>query len=251
MKRILSSKIVLFILLAILCLIIVIKLDFLDSEFSYHDILVEFHGLVFDLFIFGIILTIYESLRSKKEKLELEENKRLVLIDRYKEEINDIRFWKSKEAFYRIRGLVKRLVDLKEEKIDLSHCYLETDKSLSTYRNMKEWKFYAANLRDSFFLMSDMTKTQFYMTKLSESSFVEVNLMESNFENADLYKAQFKRCNLNDVKLNGALVGNINWFEILKRNKNIGIDSLENEYIIDDEPIKYKSDYAFRIRLRE
>jgi hypothetical protein len=151
MKRILSSKIGLFVLLAILCLIIMIGSDFMDNEFSYHDILVEFHGLVFDLFIFGIILTIYESLKSKKEKLELKENKRLVLIERYKEEINDFRFWKSEEAFYRIRGLVKRLVDLGEEKINLSHCYLDTEKSLSAYKNMKGWKFFAANLRNSFF----------------------------------------------------------------------------------------------------
>jgi uncharacterized protein YjbI with pentapeptide repeats len=96
-----------------------------------------------------------------------------------------------------------------------------------------------------------MTKAQFFMTKLSESNFVEVNLMQSNFVNADLYNVEFKICNLNDVKLDGALVGNMNWFEILKRNENIGIDSLENKYIVDNEPIKYKSDYAFIIKLRE
>lgn len=251
MKNIVGSKIGLFILLAVVCLLTVIGLDFKDAQFNYHDILVEFHGLVFDLFIFGILLTIYESIRSKKEKLESEENKRLVLIARYKEEINDFRFWKSEEAFYRIRGLVKRLVDLGEDKIDISHCYLATDKSFSTYKNMSEWKFSAANLQDSFFLMSNMEKVQFYMTNLSESSFVQVNLSKSNFGDANLYKAEFKKCDLNNIKLDGALVGNINWFEILKRNENVGVESLENKYIIDEEPLKHKSDYVFRIKLRK
>lgn len=109
-KNIIKSKIGLFIGLGIIVMIIAVILDFYDCNFSYHDILVEFHGLVFDLFVFGIILTIYETNKSKKEKAQADKKRKTDLIERYTEEINDFKFWKSEEAMYRTRGLIKRLV---------------------------------------------------------------------------------------------------------------------------------------------
>ena len=39
-----------------------------DDEF-YKNIYFEAHGLLFDLIVFGVILSIYESLRSAKDKI--------------------------------------------------------------------------------------------------------------------------------------------------------------------------------------
>jgi hypothetical protein len=222
--KIKSSKANLFIGITIIGLITAIALDFVDSKFAFHDILVSFHGLVFDLLVFGIILTIYEAISSDKETIK-----------RYKEEINDYRFWQSKEAMFRIRGLIKRLVELKEKELDLSHCFLETDKSFSQYKNMVGWIFSGAFLRESKFMLSDLSNAQFYFTDLTSTTFTQVNLTNCKFGSAILVNTKFKKCDFTNVELDGAYVSDRNWFEKLKTNENSGIDKLVENYEISIE----------------
>lgn len=239
-NRITRSKVNLFIGLSIIGLIIIIILDFFDSQFSFHDIFVEFHGLVFDLFIFGILLTIYEYINSRNEKIE-----------RYQEEINDYRFWKSEEAMYRTRGLIKRLVDLKVKNLDISHCYLATDKSFSSYKDMSNWKFSAANLRDSFFLMSNLNNANFYMTNLMDTTFNQVNLTNCKFGSAILYNTKFEKCTFINVDLSEAMVKATNWFDELENYENIGIDLIKEKYTISDNPEVIHDIKMYRIKSKE
>ena len=220
-KKITQSKTNLFIGLSICCLLIVSFLDLFDNNFSFHDILVESHGLVFDLFIFGILLTTYETLSSRQEK-----------IDRYKEEISDYKFWKSEESMYRTRGLIKRLVELNEKELDLSFCYLSTDKSLSQYKDMRNWKFTGATLDESFYMLCDMSNCNFYMAKLQESSFDQVNLTNCNFGATNLLGTEFSSCDLTNCKFENAAVLEHNWLDKLESQKNIGVDILREKYTL-------------------
>ena len=54
---------------------------------SYKDIAVEFHGMVFDIILFGLVLTFYEWMTDRRDK-----------INRYREEIDDYLGWESDEA---------------------------------------------------------------------------------------------------------------------------------------------------------
>lgn len=216
-----SSKTNFFIGITITSLIVAIALDFLDCKFAFHDILVSFHGLVFDLIVFGLVLTIYEKISSDKETIK-----------RYKEEINDYRFWKNEQAMFRIRGLVKRLVELKEKELDLSHCFLETDKSFSQYKDMKGWTFSGAFLRESVFILSNLSNAQFYFTDLTNATFVNVNLTDCTFSSAILFDTKFEKCDFTNVELDDACVSDSNWFEKLEKNKNFGISGLTKSYII-------------------
>ena len=218
-KIITKNKINFFIAIAIIGLIMVSIFDYLDIQFSVHDILVEFHGLIFDLFIFGIILTIYESITAKREQ-----------IDRYKEEIEDYRFWKSEESMYRTRGLIKRLVDLNEKEIDLSFCYLETDKSLSRYRNMNGWIFSGAFLRGNMFMLADLSNTHFYGTDLTDATFQQITFKDSVFRSSSLIRTQFEKCQFDNTDFKGAYVSDINWFDNLMKEGNIGVDNLISQY---------------------
>lgn len=231
-----SSKTNLFIGIALIGLFIVLCLDFMDSQFSFHDILVESHGLIFDLFIFGIIFTIYDSLSSRKEKIK-----------RYKEEIYDYKFWKSEEAMFRTRGLIKRLVELNEKELDLSHCYLANDISFSFYRNMINWKFSGANLKNSFFLMSDLENAHFILTNLNGATFNEVKLTNCKFNSASLYNTHFEKCTFNNTHLSDCLVKEENWFEILENNRNIGVYALKEKYRISKEQIKVDKDIMYKL----
>lgn len=65
---------------------------------NWTDVLVEAHGLLFDVILFGIVLSIFNKIKSKKEN-----------ILRLQEELEDYRYWDEKEAVYRIIGIIKRL----------------------------------------------------------------------------------------------------------------------------------------------
>lgn len=82
--------------------------------FSWHDVIVESHGVLFDLLVFGILLSIYEGLRNKKDKIE-----------RLKEEIDDFRAWDEKEATFRIVGSIKRLNSFGISNVNLKYCFLK------------------------------------------------------------------------------------------------------------------------------
>lgn len=86
------------------------------ADFSWHDLLVEANGMVFDLLVFGILLSLYEALKEKREKIE-----------RLMEEIEDYRDWQGQEAVYRTVGAIRRLIDLKADrsKVSLHNCCLE------------------------------------------------------------------------------------------------------------------------------
>lgn len=248
-KNIINSKVGLFISLGFIALIVAILLNYFDSDFSYHDILVEFHGLVFDLFVFGVVLTIYETQREKKVKKKLEEKKRTDLIERYKEELNDYRFWKSEEAFYRIRGLIERLVKLEATDINLSHCFLPTNNSLM-FKEMKNWKFSAAQMNECAFSLSDMSNTESYHTNLIHSSFREVNLTNAKFGSALLLRTKFEKCKLENAELDGVAVSSINWFQELKNKENVGIESLMEKYYVNPEPEIVNDVKLYRIRTK-
>ena len=224
-KRIRESKVNLFILLALICSLIVFLLDLFDTNFSYHDILVESHGLIFDLFIFGILLTFYETVNNKREKIE-----------RYTEEINDYKFWESEEAMFRTRGLIKRLVDLNAKNLDLSHCYLANDKSLSSYKNMSNWRFSGADLSNSLFLLSTLENAHFYYSNLMDTRFDQVNLTNCKFSSANLYNTDFEKCILYGADFSNSIIKSKNWFYELEKNKNIGVDEIKNKFLIIENP---------------
>lgn len=234
-EKISKSKTLLFIIIAISCFLIVSIFDFFDQDFSFHDILVEFHGLVFDLIIFGILITTYETISSKKEKIE-----------RYYEELSDYKFWKSEESMYRTRGIIKRLVCLGEKKLDLSFCYLANDNSMLLYTEMTEWNFTGATLTNCGFGASNMTSSNFTLAKLNRGTFIDVNLTHSNFRNTNLYLTKFENCNLTNVDFLNAPVESKNWFSELKKSKNIGVEVLRSKYVIEEIKNEYNTIYKIQ-----
>ncbi|MCF8247513.1 MAG: pentapeptide repeat-containing protein [Saprospiraceae bacterium] len=120
-------------------LIFFIVLDYVvvdNWEDFLKNILVEAHGFIFDLLIFGIIFTIYQEVREKKESIK-----------RYLEELEDFRRWQEPEASFRIAGIVRRLNRIEKYDLDLDGCNLEN----SDLKNLRfdYSKFYGTNLSGS------------------------------------------------------------------------------------------------------
>lgn len=236
-----------FISLTIIILLIAIFLDYIDNAFSWHDILVEFHGLVFDLFVLGILLTTYEKITEKKEKIE-----------RYHEEIDDFRHRKGKEAKFRIIGNIKRLYDLGVTEFNLMHCYLKNG-DLKEY-DFTNSNFYFANLNGASLLRSNLQNCKMGVSDLSNSnlssaqfdnadlfhsslvsatiincSFRKTNLANTTFEKATIINSNFENANMKYINLNQVKVYNQDWFEQLKSFNVEGIDKIMDRYEIHDK----------------
>lgn len=250
-----------FLVAAILWFILMCFLNTKDgSNFAWHDILVEANGMTFDLLVFGILLSVYEALREKRDKIE-----------RLHEEIEDYRQWDEKEALFRIEGAIKRLLRLgiQLSEIDLKSCYLSAkffEKAVNEEANLKgvilkrayfnstnlqKANLPFANLQDVHFIQANLKGADFQCAFLQEVNFEEANLIEANFQGAVLKDVDFQRANLEGAflevailhstnfqgaNLQGAIVG-IDWFEMIESWKIIGIEDIKEKYIIDEKGI--------------
>lgn len=149
---------------------------------QWKDIWVEADGMFFDLLVFGILLSIYEALREKNEK-----------IDRYQEEIEDYRGWDEKEASYRIVGLIRRLFKEGVVQLNLSRCNLSGQ--------------YLANLDLS---KSNLTNANLSRTNLSKANLSGMNLTGTNLSGANLSGANLSGAKLTHVNLSGANMPGVN-----------------------------------------
>mgnify|MGYP003625120022 CR=1 FL=1 len=231
-------------------MILTIILDYKDNSFTFHDILVEFHGLIFDLLFLGIILTIYETFRDKKDKIE-----------RYKDEIDDLREWQSKEAKFKIIGRIKRLYNLGVTNFNLNGCYLKKGdlmeynftKSTFAFANLESARFTRSNLSECDFVAAKLIKTQFvdsmaYKTNFEHSDLSNSTIISSDFSYSNLQKANlngsiiigtdFNSANMSNANLKNIRVYDLNWFDNLKLNNVNGIEKLIEKYQICPESLE-------------
>ncbi|MHA6248089.1 pentapeptide repeat-containing protein [Pontibacter sp. CAU 1760] len=228
----------------------------MDTEFSKHDILVEAHGLIFDLFVFGILITVFDFLRNRRESRS-----------RYNEEIQDLLGWESDEAKVKILARLKRLYELRQRRFFLSKAYLKnadlsdydlTDsilvfaniKSGSFIRsNLKNVKLTASNLQKVYFTSAILENTDLSHTNCKGAFFTDTDLINTNFEKADLRKASFQCCYYEHVNMKGALiegacVDDLHWLDNLEKTGTKGIKELKQDYMINSNSLVDKDGVA-------
>lgn len=182
-------------------------LDFSNSE-DLKNIAVEFHGMVFDVILFGIVLTIYEKWRSKKDRIQS-----------LKDELDDFRGWDEKEAMYRIVGIIRRLNKLGVSDVDLSNCFLEE-------ADLRKLNLEGCNLKYANIQKADLRRT---------------NLKNSDLRNADMRRAllvnvgMIHGANLDGVKLYKTKVVDVHWIKSLEANNIKGIDWIKKKYYVEGE----------------
>lgn len=185
-----------FLAAALLWMLIMCILNALNG-IQWNDILVEANGMAFDLFVFGVLLSLYEALRDKKDKIE-----------RLHEEIDDFRGWEDKEAMYRIVGAVRRLNKLGESEVKLSSCHLQ--KANFQEINLKKSNFSGTNLTEANFLDAELMYTSFFCAELQKSIFVKANMQWANFGFANLQESNIQEANLKGAYLGNAILQKVN-----------------------------------------
>lgn len=148
--------------------------DLYSHATFWDSVLVEAHGMLLDILVFGVLLLWL----NKKREIQLEAK-------RYVEEIDDFRGWKSEEAVRRIRGNIFRLNRLGKTDIDLHHCFL---KGADLRRaNLRGAKLTGAVLEDAKFWKADLCDSKLWSANLERAS-----LHEANLQGADLWRAKLK-----------------------------------------------------------
>lgn len=232
-KPILSAVLILFLSLIVVILLTGFFYDiqyFLSSLFPeavglynpdfFANILVEAHGMLFDVIVFGIILVLLEVRRTKRQTIK-----------RHLDEINDFRGWKSPEAAHRIRGSIMRLNRLGVEKIDLSHCFLKKMNLLEVKLkgsilwgvNLEKGVLESADLQGADLMGANLKGCSLHWANLEAAVLKGVNLKDSKMLNANL-----KNANLEEADLAGADL----WKAHLE-GANLETANLENTKLVD------------------
>jgi len=174
-RPILTTSIVLFFVIAILVSISIPLHEGRLSEYLL-NVLMEAHGMIFDIAVIGILILWLNKSGEKQINIRNQHN-----------EIDDFRDWKATEASYRILGAIKRLNREDVHKIDLHECYL---------RNI--------NLSYITLKGSNLNYADLAGVKLIDAVLDSTRLNQVNLENATLNKASLRFALLSGANLSGA-----------------------------------------------
>ena len=103
------------VLLFVSIVVISLSLKYYLNDFAnfWPQILVEAHGMVFDITVIGILIFWLNQNGEIRQRIRT-----------YRDEIDDFRLWESDEAAFRTVGNIKRLNRHKIHEINLVNCYL-------------------------------------------------------------------------------------------------------------------------------
>ncbi|HMQ46916.1 MAG TPA: pentapeptide repeat-containing protein [Saprospiraceae bacterium] len=169
---------------------------FKDSD-DLKNVLVEAHGLLFDLLVFGVILALYEHYQQQHENVRKAENDRQQRIERYQEEISDFLGWQDKEATNRIVGNIKRLNKEGITSIALGSSYLEG--AYLSHANLMNSYLGHAKMNGVYLIGANLKNVYFIGADLKYAALVDAILEGSNLSNADLSYAVLARADFQNV----------------------------------------------------
>lgn len=153
------------------------------------DIAVEFHGMLFDIILFGVFLTAFEVILERSREIR-----------RYREEIDDFRDWKEDEAKYRILGNIRRLADKNVRDIDLNNCYLRE-------LPLKGFKFHKSNFLSAILEDSHIMDCSFKSTNCTNIVLKNATVIKSDFDsNSNLTGAQLQNAIIAHLKFKGSIL---------------------------------------------
>jgi len=190
-----------FIVLGFLVLKITINED--PSSGFAENLLSEFFGVVFDIFIFGILIAFFNLWGERRRDIK-----------RWQEEIDDYRGWKEPEALHRIVGNIKRLNRYRISKIDLAGCFLE--KAILNNSDFSGSNLCEANLREAKLFMATFSKAKLSRTNLYKADLRGTDFHEADLDDAELSGIDFYEANLSGANLSGANLSraNLHWTKL-------------------------------------
>ena len=179
----------------------------------WSNVKVEAHGMLFDILVLGIL---FSWLQSRGE------NRRL--IQRYLDEIDDFRGWKSEEAMRRIRGNILRLNKEGVHKIPLHRCFLKGIDLEGV--DLKETNLRQADLRGANLQNADLRGANLQKCRLMKAYFRGAILHRADLRHVDLLSTDLRETDLQKADLRGAALHNVDLRRANLRDANVDAKQL-------------------------
>ncbi len=178
-KKFIVSYFAIYILLFILIttMLFVVSYRYYDEEFLKR-VLAGVHGLIINMLVLGIILIWF-----------IKKGQRLTEIQRYRDEIDDLRGFQNKEVSRRLRRVIVLLTKKGITEIDLSGCYFE-NVVLSGF-NLRNSDFSGADFKIAAFRDCNLVGTKFHNAQLNNVDFDECDLSNADFMDSHLEGVDF------------------------------------------------------------
>lgn len=220
-----------------------------NKEF-WENVLVEAHGMVFDILIIGVIVVWLDTRRTTFNEIKDMVN-----------ELSDMSYLDLPEVNHRKIGMMHRLNKLgvnsfNVEELIINKVRLKGLVSKASNLNylkvvsssITEAQFYETTLLRADFSETQLKSTQFLNCDMKKAVFIQAiahgvdysnsNLERARFMNADLQNAIFKGCNLREANFESANLRNAN-FKGAKYLKAESLLKAKNlDYIVVDEEMK-------------
>lgn len=165
-------------LFAIVFISLVMLNSFRAGGASWDGILTEAHGMLMDIFIFGVLLTWFDRVRNKKNEIK-----------NYKDQLRDFLNWGAEEGVLRKVGIIKRLAEIGESSLKLDFIFLQS--ANLTRVNLTGASLMQADLRRALLCEADLSGANLCYAKLSSA-----NLSKADLFGADLFGANLSRADL-------------------------------------------------------
>ncbi len=162
------------------------------------NIAAEMYGMLFDIILFGIILSIYDRLKTKRDEIR-----------RYTEEIADFRGLESKEVTFRLSGLIRRLNERGVHAINLQNAFLNEAKlnnSQLSESNLEGAKLHHAQLHTAQLNNAKLDFAQLNNANLVAANLQEIQASEANFSGSQLLQTRMSFAKLPLCKFNRAIL---------------------------------------------
>ena len=177
-----------------------------DMEGFWSNVLVEAHGMLFDILIIGILLFWLNQNGEIRQEIRT-----------YQNEIDDFRLWRSEEAAFRTVGNIRRLNRHKVYELNLANCHLQ--KTNLSYVNLSGSNLNSANISNCALIEINLDNARLNQTNLENSNlnsstlrgayanganFQDAYLIKAEMENAFLIKSNFRNAFLMEANLQGS-----------------------------------------------
>ncbi len=162
-------------------IVIILSLPFyLEDPWQFWgNVLIEIHGLLFELLIMGVFLLWLEGLGEKQ-----------LSITRYREEIEDYLGWDDDEATYRIVANIKRLNRYGISNINLTGAFLKI--ANLTGFNLRSANLLGADLRGANLKKADLSKANLTGAHLEGADLRKADIRGTNFLRSELSRANLE-----------------------------------------------------------
>jgi len=167
-------------------------------NYFYENLLVEAHGMIFDLLVIGILLVWLNKVGEKRLRVR-----------RHQEEIDDFRHWINDEASFRIAGDIKRLNKDGIFTMDLYNCHLRNvnlNYVVLTSSNMNYINLEDSSLQNASMANVRLNQANLQNVKLQGAKMKNAQLSGANLQFSTPIKADLTGANLIKAKLNGAVM---------------------------------------------